>query len=84
MLYRYYFLWDARPECAGVPAPEIRDAKPVGPDGWCNIYFDALINTCDAGPGLDKGGGVMYASCVVWGWEAFVGRTGKDCNVVIG
>ena len=73
--------WDPRPECASVKPPDLRDAEPVGPDYWCNVYFDALINTCDAGPGLDKSGGVMYAQCVIWSWEAFVRCVG--CEPII-
>ncbi|KAL9099853.1 MAG: hypothetical protein Q9163_004701 [Psora crenata] len=77
MLYQLSMVWDPRPECANVPAPEIRDAVPTGPDYWCNTYFDAVTNNCDAAPGQDKKGGTMYAQCVIWAWEAFNGCTGK-------
>ena len=69
-------LWDPRPECANIPAPEVRDAVPKGPDYWCQVYFDAITNTCDAAPGENKNGGIMYAECVIWAWEAFDGCSG--------
>ena len=80
MLYQLNMMWDPRPECANVPAPEIRDAVPIGPDYWCNTYFDAITNTCDAAPGQDKNGGIMYAQCVIWSWEAFNGCTGEGAD----
>ena len=80
MLYEFSMIWDPRPECADVPAPEIRDALPRGPDYWCNVYFDAITNTCDAGPGQDKNGGSMYAQCVIWSWDAWDGCTGKGAK----
>ena len=70
--YEFFILWDPRRECANVFAPEISDALPSGPDYACNTYFDALTNTCDAGPGEDKNGGVMYANCVIWSWQTLV------------
>ena len=77
MLYQFEMVWDPRPECANIPAPEIRDAVPTGPDYWCQVYFDAITNSCDAGAGEDKHGGIMYADCVIWAWEAFDGCSGE-------
>ena len=80
MLYQFNMIWDPRPECANVPAPEIRDSVPTGPDYWCNTYFDVLTNTCDSAPGQDKDGGTLYTQCVIWSWEAFDGCTGKGAD----
>ena len=81
MLYQFEMVWDPRPECANIPAPEIRDAVPTGPDYWCQVYFDAITNSCDAGAGEDKHGGIMYADCVIWAWEAFDGCSGEFAKV---
>ncbi|KAL9137363.1 MAG: hypothetical protein Q9175_001435 [Cornicularia normoerica] len=77
MLYRLQMVWDPRPECANIPAPEIRNAVPKGPGYWRQVYFDAITNRCDAGPGEDKHGGIMYAECVIWAWETYDGCSGK-------
>lgn len=77
-LYQYYMTWDPRPECADDPAPVLKDSEPTGPDYWCNVYFDAITNTCDSGPGQDKNGGTLYSDCVIYAWEAFDACTGKE------
>jgi hypothetical protein len=80
MLYQFNMVWDPRPECANVPAPVIRDAVPMGPDGWCAANFDALTNTCDPWDVQNRNGGTLYAGCVIWSWEAFDGCTGTGAN----
>ena len=77
MLYGFSMVWDPRPECANIAAPQILDTIHTGPDYLCNTYFDAITNTCDSGPGEDKNGGTMYAQCVIWSWQAWNGCTGK-------